>query len=815
MKISLSWLSDYIDTLALRRDLKTIVSQLAMRGVEIEQIEDLSKGFEKVTVAKIEACESHPNADKLSICQVNTGKETLQIVCGAKNMKAGDKVALAHIGADLPNKMHIEKTNIRNVESYGMLCSEVELGLGSESAGIMILQPDALIGQGLAAYLGRDDLLLDVNVSPNRGDILSHIGFAREVASLTGQKVKLPEAHLKESKQPTDSKIKIKLYNTKENPNLCLQYHGRYFENVTIAPSPDWLQKRLIAVGLKPINNIVDITNYVLMEWGTPLHAFDYSKIQGAQIQVRLAKKEEKIRLLDNTEVSLSENDLVIADTERPIALAGVMGGANSEVSSQTKAILLEAAQFSSSFVRKTSRRHQKLTDAAYRFERQIDSQAVALAMNRAAALFQELAGATVFKNTVSLYSEAGKKQAKDCTITISGTNKYLGLKLTKNDISGSLKSIGFIVKSLNKDQLKVSIPTYRPDVSLPVDLYEEILRVWGYDKVMPEVPGLHVIPEPTSTATIRMELIQKLKFALLENGFSESVNLSFTSKENIKTWGGPKANLAQLLENPLTEEFTMLKTSLIGGLFENLLTSFRHQQTDPRLFEIRPVYFHDETCENKTHEEWMVAGLMTGRSYTHVLTARDQNIDFFDAKGVVETALDTLGCKGLRYYVLDPNLDTRLHPAQAAVIALGKGPCGWVGRLHPKIEQQYKLKLPVFAFEFSLERALEVASKERKFSALPRFPKVLREFSLIIPGKMAAASVVQAVQKFGRPLVETISIVDVYTGEKVGLGNYSLSVSLIIGDPNRTLEEAEVELLSKKILAGLENQLGVRLRLQ
>ncbi|MBI3542630.1 MAG: phenylalanine--tRNA ligase subunit beta, partial [Deltaproteobacteria bacterium] len=412
MKISLSWLATYLDVAPIRADLKGVLGRLTMRGLEVESIHDLSQGFDKVVIAQIETRDRHPNADRLSICKVNTGKETLQIVCGAQNMKAGDKVALSQIGAHLPNGLKIEKGKIRDVESFGMLCSEVELGIADKSEGILILPKDAPVGQPLAPFIGRDDIVFELNVTPNRGDALSHLGVARELASILGQKLKAPEAKLNEAGGSSADKIKVTLHNPSDAPDLCLQYHGRYIEGVKIKASPEWLQKRLLSIGLRPINNVVDVTNFVLMEYGQPLHAFDYAQVKGGQIHVRRAKKGEKLPLLDGTEVTLDEQDLVIADGERPVALAGVMGGGNSEVTDKTANILLEAAQFDAASVRKTSRRHQKKSDSSHRFERQVDARAVRAAMDRAAALIVETGGGKAYKGAVSQYSPLGKTLA-------------------------------------------------------------------------------------------------------------------------------------------------------------------------------------------------------------------------------------------------------------------------------------------------------------------------------------------------------------------------------------------------------------------
>lgn len=812
MRISLNWLSEYIDVAPIRADLKGVLGRLTMRGLEVESIQDLSRGFDKVVIGYVESREKHPNADRLGVCRVNVGNEVRQIVCGAANVAAGQKVCVSLPGAHLPNGVKIEKGKIRDVESQGMICSEEELGLAETSEGIIVLPSDAPVGQPLAPYIGRDDIIFEVNVTPNRGDALSHLGIARELAAILGQKVKVPAVNIAEASGKSTDKVKVSI-----ESDRCYQYHGRYVEGVKIKASPEWLKKRLLAVGLRPINNVVDVTNYVLMEYGQPLHAFDYAQVKGAHIHVRQAKEGERLPLLDGTSVTLSADDLVIADAERAVALAGVMGGGNSEVTESTANILLEAAQFSAASVRKTARRHQKHSDSSHRFERQVDARAVTAAMDRAVALIIETAGGKAYKGAASQLTKTGEELVKGdlrrVDVTVSYLNKFLGVNLSGEEIVKSLSEVGFGVER-SGDDLKIKVPSYRPDVSLPEDIAEEVLRVRGYETVAARPPRLEFVPDPTTPADQRSRQIEKLKLAFVEQGFCEAVNFAFVSKSMNDRWGGKGAPLAVELQNPLNEEFTTMKTSLIGGLFQNLLTAVRHQQSNIRLFEVRPVYFRDEKSETGVREEWMVCALVSGRAYSHALAALDRDVDFFDAKGVLETALETIGTRGLRYAAHEAG-DSRFHPAQVAAVVLGKGPAGVVGRLHPKTEAEFKLRQPVYVVEFSLDRALELAKADRKVSALPKFPKVERDFSFLVPQGMSSDRVVQAVQKLGKPLVESVSVVDLYSGDKIPNGTVSLSISLVLGDPNRTLEDTEVETAAQKILSGLEKELGVKLRLQ
>ncbi len=817
MKISLSWLADYIDVAPLKNNLTEILEKLTMRGLEVEQVQDLSKGLEKVVIAEIKERNPHPNADRLSVCKVNDGSQVLQIVCGAKNMKVGDKVALSQVGALLPNGVKIEKGKIRDVESFGMLCSEVELGIAETSEGILILNQNAPVGKPLAPFLGLDDIVFEINVTPNRGDALSFIGVARELAAITGQKVKLPVvSKLNENgSKKTSKRVKLFLENPKTAPDACIQYHGRVIEGVKVADSPEWLQKRLKSVGLRPINNVVDITNFVLMEWGTPLHAFDFSKLKGAEIRVRLAQKGEKIPLLDETTVDLAEQDLVIADAEKPVALAGVMGGGNSSVSTATKDLLLETAQFAPETVRRTAKRHQKHTDSSHRFERQIDFKAVKLASDRASSLIQEIAGGKICAGLVSATSPKANSMAAEKLIQFNAKNcsKFLGTKVEASTIAKTLTEIGFTSKA-NADEITTTIPSFRPDVEILPDVYEEFIRAYGYDKIDTVVPRMHFIPDPANKVDRKSDLVLSLKEEFMNEGFSEVIHYAFVPQVQNQNWGGENAAKNIQLANPLNEDFSTLKTSLIGSLIETYKTSVNHQQLQARIFEIRPTYIKDETSETGVKEIWKVAGLISGRAYAHPLAAADRSVDFFDLKGILERVLEGINCRGLRFELLK-NQDTRLHPGQSSAVVLGKGPCGFLGRLHPKRELEYKFRTPVYIFEFEFDRALEMVKLEKKFQMISKFPKVPRDLSLIVPKELTADKITQALQKFGKPLIENIAVVDVYQGDKIPKGTYSLSVTFNLSDPNRTLDENEIDLTTQKLLSGLEKELSVKLRTQ
>lgn len=825
MKISLSWLSEYIDIAPLKSNLSGVLHELTMRGLEVESVTDLSKGLAHVCVAQVLSKEAHPNASKLSLCKVSDGKETLQIVCGAQNFKAMDKVLLSKIGAQLPNGLKIAASKIRDVESFGMLCSESELGLAAESEGIVIVDPQAVLGTPAAQYLGKDDVVFEINVTPNRGDALSYRGVARELALILGQKVKDPTAKVTEGATQAVSKISVSI----DAPEDCYQYHARLLENVNVGPSPVWLKNRLESVGLRSINNIVDVTNFVLMEFGTPLHAFDASLVeknsQGlTQIHARLAKEGESLPLLDGTQVTLSGQDLVISDSKKAIALAGVMGGGNSEVSDSTKTILIEAAEFAASRVRKSARRHQKHTDASHRFERQIDSKSVLLALERAASLMAEVSGAIVCKGVVSQKSTAfaarEKRWSTPIAIATERLNDRLGTSISSDEAIAALAKAGFSSKKSTNDASVIEVVpnSYRSDVGIEEDVYEEVLRVLGYDRVPAVLPALRALGEKNGVADSRANAMRQIKRTLSQLGFSECVNFAFTSEQRVHEWSEPETSKHSVvtLKNPLNEELSTLKTSLLSGLFQNFVSSTNHQQSDLRLFELRPIFLKDESQESGVREEWRIAVMMSGRSYSNALGALDKDVDFFDLKGVLESVCDSVNVKGLRYQeAAAANRDRRFHPFQSVRILLGKGPCGVMGRIHPSIESSEKLRTELFAFEVSFDRIWELMKGDKKFTAISKFPKVTRDFSFLISKDILAEKVIASIQKLARPLLESVTVVDLYEGEKIPAGQRSLSLSIVLADPQRTLEDAEVDALSQKLIAGLEKETGAKLRLE
>lgn len=805
MNISWNWLLSFFNDPSSLSPEK-VARDLTLRGLEVESLQYLNKGLEHVVVGAVLEKQKHPDAERLSICSVDIGRETLQIVCGASNVRAGIKVPVALVGAILPGNFRIQKSKIRGVESFGMICSETELSLARESEGIFILPEDAPIGALFSEYLGRNDCILSFSLTPNRGDALSHLGIAREVGALYNLSLKRKEPAI-QKKLPVQQNAKVSIQDKR-----CLQYYACWIEGVTIQESPTWLKRRLEAIGLRPINNVVDVTNHLLMELGQPMHVFDLDCIERGNLFVRTAHEREKLSLLDGSEIVLSSEDLIIADSQCAHALAGVMGGKLSQVQASTKNILLEVAHFSAHAVRKSSKRHQKSTDSSYRFERQIDASQVERAFYQAIELIVDEAGGKVSGH--QLYKSDLLEETKKSEIPFSEQylNEFMGTTLSHEIICKHLKALGFEIRSHSQDnKYFVRPPSYRNDIECMEDVCEEVLRAEGYDQVKTAIPVCTTFPL-TSETQERARKISSLKNNFATLGFSEAVHFAFVSADQEKKWGEPsKAEHRVELKNPLNLDFSTLKTSLLSGLFQSLISSLNHQQKNLRLFEVRPVFSRTKNAE-QIHEELHFAAMGCGRSFHHSLAARDHSLDFYDFKGFLENAFDTLGVRGVKFQ--GSGNDARFHPAQCAQVLIGNQAVGMIGRIHPAIEKEHKIKEPLFAFEINLDPCLK-AGKKVKFAPISKFPKMDRDFSLIVPKNHEAEKVLACVQKNGKPLLESVSIVDLYEGEKIPAGHYSLSIAMIYGHPERTLEEQEVEAACSNILNALEKNLQVQLRLQ
>ncbi len=802
MKISLEWLSQYI---ALPASAQQLADQLTMAGLEIEGIASAAEGLAGVVVGQIKSSEKHPNADKLSVTQIDAGGPALlQVVCGAKNYQVGDKVPLAKVGAKLPNGMEIKQSQLRGMDSSGMLCSARELGLSEDASGLLILDPAATVGAPIAEALGLNDTVFEVNVTPNRPDALSHLGIAREVAVMNQSALKLPEVDLKEAAEPAASKVKVRI----EDPTGCPRYAARVIDGITIGPSPEWLTRRLKACGVRSINNVVDVTNYVLLESGQPLHAFDLDKVQGAEIVVRRARGGEKLTTLDGKERVLAASDLVIADRDSAQVLAGVMGGAQSEVSPTTRTVLLECANFQPASVRKSAKSHGLHSESSHRFERGTDVHAVPRVLDRAAALIAELSGGRVLQGRIDVYPTT--VEPRRVTLEYARVTALLGTPVEAAESKRILEALGFVTEASTATGATFRVPGARVDVERAEDLVEEIARIRGYDSIPATLPRSagELKAEPREA-----EVERRMRSALAGAGFDEAVNYSFVSPRELSALGDGVAPI--LLRNPLSAEQSAMRTSLIPSLLQNLSHNARQQVPSVRLYELGRIYLPDpEGGQNGrpvSRELLRLGGVLWGRRENRTWTAKDAAVDFFDAKGAVEAVLAALNLKGQVQF--EPGESPRYHPRACARVRLPAGEIGWVGELHPRLIKALDVPAGAFVFELDAELLGKSAALVPTFQALSRFPAVLRDLAVVVESELPHEEVRRLLLEVGAPLVEDALVFDVYSGKPIPEGKKNLAYALRYRAEGRTLTDVEVNEAHQKIVAQLNQRLGGSLR--
>jgi phenylalanyl-tRNA synthetase beta chain len=802
MNVTYNWLKEFVDFDATPDELAAL---LTMLGLEVESMEKLGEGLDDVVVALVEEKRQHPNADKLSLCRVNNGTEVLDVVCGAQNFSQGDTVALAQIGAVLPGDFKIKRSKIRGEESCGMICSEKELGLAEESAGIMVL-PSGLAPLGTPVFmaLGRKDTLFEIGLTPNRSDCLSVVGIARDIAAKLGLKLKYPYSPLAEGPERVDSVIRVSI----ESPELCPRYAARFVSGCTIAPSPEWLVKRLNAIGVRSINNVVDVTNLIMMELGQPLHAFDCDRLSEQRIVVRTAKEGEQFITLDNQKRDLTTSDLVICDAERPVALAGVMGGLNSEIESYTTSILLESAFFKPSAIRKTSKRLGLHTESSHRFERGIDIDSVTRALDRAASLIVELAGGVLAQGCVDVYP--GKKDRAAITFRPEKANELIGIDLERNEIIDILTRLECRVSRCTDGSVAVIPPHYRIDIEREIDLIEEIARLNGYDKIPESMPIARVVSDRPSR---HQEIEKRLRDLLVHNGMTEIINFSFTAPDaagKLLLNDDDPRHIAIKLANPLVDEQSVMRTTLLPGLLETMARNLNFRSLDLKLFEMRRVYLPSEG-ENMPREPLYVVGAITGSRDGDSWSRPNEQVDFFDAKGIVETVLDFLDIGGIAWSTENP--ETYFHPGKSCRIFAGRECIGSVGELHPSVQKNFEIEKPVYCFELDFEKLVKLSRTKKTISAPSRFPESTRDIAMLIPEELAAVKIVESIRSEKSKEIEHAQIFDVYRGKGVPEGYKSIAVRIRYRSYERTLAEEEITLLHKKIIANLIDKYQVTLR--
>jgi len=800
MKVSLKWLRDYV---AITLPPSEIARRLTMAGLEAEEIKTVGGDWENIVVGRIVAVNPHPNADRLRLATIDLGAEQPTVVCGAPNLSSGDKVAFARVGAQLVDGYtgevaRLKPAKIRGVVSHGMACSEKELGISDSHEGIMVLPAEATVGTPLADYLG--DVILDLAVTPNRPDCLSVIGIAREVAALTGQKMVLPEASYEETALPVDQQISIDIV----APDLCPRYCASLITGIKLADSPVWMQQRLLACGMRPLNNIVDITNYVMLEYGQPLHAFDYQRIRGRKIIVRRANHGENIVSLDGVERSLSPDMLVIADEERAVAVAGVMGGANSEVTGQTTSILLESASFNPASIHYTGRMLRMPSEACMRFERGIRPELTLHALRRATQLIVRLAGGEAAKGVVDVFP--GKTDHEPVLLSTGEVKRVLGIGFSLNQIVDTLVSLGFeCQKTSSKSEVLVKTPYWRSDINRPVDLIEEVARITGYDKIPSTLLGQ---PLPKQNPEPIIGLKQEARHGLAGFGFREIITFSLTGREMLNKLlpePHPLEPEPIRLTNPMTAEQEYLRPNLRASLLAALSTNQRHEESGIRLFELGRVYLAKP--DDLPEEPEIVCGVMSGTRLERSWHGNGELLDFYDAKGVVEGLLKRVGVEA----GFTGCHDESLHPNKQMAIIAGDNRVGVVGELHPKVSQAFEILGTACLFEINLTALSAFATGHKMFQPIPRFPATVRDIALIVDAGISHQKVHDIIRSL--PLVSRVTVFDVYAGEQVPPGKKSLAYSITFQSPTHTLTDDETDHVQQQILDRLTRELGATLR--
>lgn len=787
MLISLNWLNDYVDVNIPPDEL---AHMLTMAGLEVESVDPLYPGMDRVIVARIKRIVPHQNADKLKICHVETGQDVVPVVCGAPNIAENQYVAFAQVGAMLPGGMEVKAVKIRGERSEGMICSERELGIGTDHSGILVIQEEARPGESLIKALGLEDWILEVAITPNRGDCLSYLGIAREVAAILKKRVKYPVVHIEEDGPQIETLTSVTL----DDPVRCPRYSARLIEGISVKPSPFWMRSRLEAVGLRSINNVVDVTNFVMLEYGQPLHAFDFDLLDEHRIIVRTASDKEHFVTLDGNEHVLDQDMLLICDGKKGVALAGIMGGENSEIQPGTTNVLIESAFFDPYSIRKTSKKLGIGTESSYRFERRVDPDGVIKALDRAAQLMVEVGGGHLAAGAIDQYPKSFESVC--VSISTSKTNSFLGTGFETSEVRELLSSIELDIEPVNGDVTNVSIPSFRGDLTREVDLFEEVARLKGYDHIPATLPAA---PLASSLPDEHLLFREKLKDTVSSLGFSEIVTYSFISEELIKKLGFPEGNFRRevvRIKNPLNEAQAVMRTTLIPGLLEILRKNIYRMNENLRMFELSKIFLaHPEG--DLPGEPYQLVGGMVGALEKVLLYNQNQMVDFYSLKGVVDGIFSALQIKPR--YSLD-NIFPYFDKMESASILVEGEIVGGLGLLGKEVAEDYGLKVPVYLFELSVEPLFERGIVTKTFQPIPKFPPVSRDLALVLDQQIAAQEVIDCLLDIHEPLLEEVTIFDLYRGNRLKPGKVSIGYRLIYRAQDRNLTDEEVNEVHERL---------------
>jgi len=807
MRVPLSWLRDYVD---IKIPLEELAHRLTMAGIEVEAVERIGARWDKIYVGEVLEVHPHPNADRLTIAEVECGGDKpLIVITGAPNIKVGDKglkVPPALAGASLIDghspehpEITLKPAKIRGVRSGGMICSELELGISDDHEGIMILDPEAPVGVPLADYLG--DVVFHLELSPNLVRCLSLIGVAREVAALTGERVRLPEVNLVAEGGPIEEMVSVEI----EAPDLCPRYSASLITGVTVGPSPPWLQRRLRAVGMRPINNIVDVTNYVMLELNQPLHAFDYEKIRGKRIIVRRAGGDKLFATLDGEERELLPDMLMIADKEGPVAVAGVMGGLKSEVTETTRQVLLESANFDQVSIRRTSQALRVRSEASIRFEKGLDPESTIPALTRASELIHKLAGGQVGRGFADAYPRPGER--KEILFPIREVERLLGVSVPLEEVVRILESLEFQVEVLSEERLKVIVPSYRGDVNLPADLVEEVARIKGYD----EIPTTLLSGElPPQRINLSLYWERRAREVLAACGLSEVITYTLVNRRELEAfppWGGETKPEAVTIANPIVLDQNLLRTTLLPSLSKVLASNLRYQ-FQVRIFEIGRVYLPQEG-DLPRERNTLALALAGGEEKS--IWGEGEVLDFYDLKGVIETLLREMGIKE---YEFVPTVHPSFSAHKVVHLLVGEEPT-LVGILgESQVGEVFDLgEGSVYLAEIDFDALCSQATSERRCEPLPRYPAITQDIALVVDEEIPARKVGQLIEEVGGALLAEVRLFDLYRGAPIPQGKKSLAYSLTYRAPDRTLTAEEVMKIQERIVRHLCEAIGARLR--
>jgi phenylalanyl-tRNA synthetase beta chain len=801
MKSTLEWLREFVDF-----ELEPVALADRLTNVGLECTVEIEGALDGVVVGEILEVSQHPRADHLKVCRVRARSEVFTVVCGAPNTEAMTKVPFAQVGAQLPEGIEIEATEIRGVRSEGMLCSEAELGVGEDASGLWILPETLRVGVPLDEALHLSDWVFEFDLTPNRGDCLSILGLALEVAAIAGSKVRIPEIKMKEEGTPIDERFKVRI----RDPDLCPRYVARIVEATSVRPSPLWMRRRLQLVGLRPINNLVDVTNYVMWELGQPLHAFDLDLLEGAQIVVQRARDGESFVSLDGEARSLTGEMLMIWDGVKPVAVAGVMGGENSEVLKESRNILIESAHFAPMNIRRTARRLGMATEASRRFERGIDPEGCVRAANRAAYLIANLAGGTVAPGCIDAHPIP--VEHKPILLRPAKVNELLGTRLEAGEIKSLLRRLDFEVEGRAEGALRVLPPARRVDLMREVDLVEEVARVWGFDQIPESLPGTAMV---SGSQSPERQTEQRVREILVGLGFHEIITYAFIDEagfDRLELAHDDPLRAVVALRNPIRQDQRVMRTTLLYGLLETVKRNILHKNQNLRFFEVGRV-FVPRMGERLPHEPCRLGGVMTGARHSEYWGERKTfEFGFYDLKGNVEKLLDNLQIPEVRF--LEEALPPFLREGSGASIVSREHGIGWLGELASSVRHNWDLEANQFVFEIDFDFLTEVGTFERRFKPLPRYPEVARDLSIVVNQDIRMGDVLREIRQVEPKWFSDAYLLDVFTeGDKIPHGKKSLTFRIIYRSDVGSLRDDEVNEQQRKLIQQLEREFKAKLR--